>query len=68
MKAYISSDERFPDYWIEKMDDCYNNAYDVAVNIPDELFYKLVTIQNMYNDIQDELEKLINTQKSDGFL
>ena len=68
MKAYISSDERFPDYWIEKMDDNYNIAYDVSVNIPDELFYKFVTIQNMYNDIQDELEELINTQKSDGFL
>ena len=66
MKAYISRDERFPDYYIQKIDDCYNSAYDTKVEIPDELFYKFVTIQNLYNDIQDELEKL--TKQSDGFL
>lgn len=66
MKAYISCDERYPDYSIEKIDECYNNAYDIAVNIPDELFYKFITIQNLYNDVQDELEKL--TKQSDGFL
>lgn len=68
MKAYISCDERFPDYDIQKIDDCYNNAYDTKVEISDELFYKFITIQNLYNDVQDELEKLINSNKSDGFL
>ena len=67
MIVYISSDERFPDYSIQKMDICYTDAYDKKINIPDELFYKFIAIQNLYDEIQNELEKLAKKSKYNNY-
>jgi hypothetical protein len=67
MRAYISCDERYPDYSIEE-DSEWAGSYDRQVEIPKELYRKFKVIEELYNEIQDQLEDLFNSKESDGFL
>ena len=67
MRAYISCDERYPDYSIEE-DSEWAGTYDRQVEIPKELYHKFKVIEELYNEVQDQLQDLFNSKESDGFL